>query len=117
MSGGVGAMTRGPGQEQAMRDALGDLPGLSDMQMFGGLCFLAHGNMICAARQGRGMYRVGKSRNDDALAMPGTAPMIHGGRAKPGYVWLHAPQLFDDATRARLTGRALDCVADLPPKE
>ena len=101
----------------AMRDALGDLSGLSEMPMFGGLCFLAHGNMICAARQGRGIYRVGKSRIDDALAMPGTAPMIHGGRAKPGYVWLHAPQLFDDATRARLTGRALDRVADLPPKE
>mgnify|MGYP002148370808 CR=1 FL=1 len=34
--------------------------------------------------------------------------MIHGGRAKPGYVWLHDDLLSDDATRARLTGWALD---------
>ena len=57
------------------------------------------------------------ARNDDALALPGTSPMTHGGRAKPGYVWLHDDQLSDDATRARLTGWALDCVRDLPPKE
>ncbi len=110
-------MTRDPGLEQAMRDDLGALPGLSEKPMFGGLCFLAHGNMICAARQGRAMYRVGKSRNDDALALPGTSAMIHGGRAKPGYVWLHDDLLSDDATRARLTGWALDCVRDLPAKE
>ena len=36
---------------------------------------------------------------------------------KPGYVWLHDDLLSDDATRARLTGWALDCVRDLPPKE
>ncbi|RCW88129.1 TfoX/Sxy family protein [Paracoccus lutimaris] len=110
-------MTRDPGLEEVMRDDLGDLPGLSEKPMFGGLCFLSHGNMICAARQGRAMYRVGKPRNDDALALPGTSPMTHGGRAKPGYVWLHDDQLSDDATRARLTGWALDCVRDLPPKE
>lgn len=110
-------MVRDPGLEQAMRDDLGDLPGLSEKPMFGGLCFLSHGNMICAARQGRAMYRVGKPRYDDALTVPGTTPMTHGGREKPGYVWLHDPQLSDDATRARLTGWALDCVAALPPKE
>ena len=68
-------MTRDPGLEEVMRDDLGELPGLSEKPMFGGLCFLAHGNMICAARQGRAMYRVGKSRNDDALALLGTAQL------------------------------------------
>lgn len=110
-------MVRDPGLEQAMRDDLGDMPGLSEKPMFGGLCFLSHGNMICAARAGRAMYRVGRPRYPDALALPGTAPMIHGGREKPGYVWLHDPHLSDDATRARLTGWALACVAALPPKE
>lgn len=110
-------MTRDPGLEQAMRDDLGDLPGLSEKPMFGGLCFLSHGNMICAAREGRAMYRVGKSRYATALGVPGTSPMTQGGREKPGYVWLHDPQISDDATRARLTGWARDCVAALPPKE
>ncbi|KGJ03816.1 TfoX N-terminal domain-containing protein [Paracoccus halophilus] len=110
-------MVRDPGLEQAIRDDLGDVPALSEKPMFGGLCFLSHGNMICAARQGGAMYRVGKPRYHDALALPGAAPMIHGGREKPGYVWLPDPQLSDDATRARLTGWALECVAALPPKE
>lgn len=110
-------MVRDPGLEQAMRDDLGDLPGLSEKPMFGGLCFMSHGNMICAAREGRAMYRVGKPRYSDALALPGAAPMIHGGHEKPGYVWLSGPQLSDDATRARLTGWALDRVRALPSKE
>ena len=110
-------MTRDPGLEEAMRQDLGNLPGLTEKPMFGGLCFLAHGNMLCAARQGRAMYRVGKSRHDQALALPGISPMTQAGREKPGYVWLHDPQISDDATRARLTGWALDFVAALPPKE
>lgn len=110
-------MVRDPGMEQAMREDLGQLPGLAEKPMFGGLCFLSDGHMICAARHGRAMYRVGKTREPDALALPGTARMVHNGRAYAGWVYLDEHQLSDDATRARLTGWAKDCVRALPPKE
>lgn len=109
-------MVRDPVMEDVMRKELGGLPGLAEKPMFGGLCFLQHGHMICAIRQGRAMYRVGKSRDDKALALSGTTLMIRGGRAMPGYVWLHDDQLSNDATRARLTAWALDHARDLPPR-
>lgn len=115
-------MVRDPGLEQALREDLGDLPGLDpaslgEKPMFGGLCFLSHGHMICAGREGRAMYRVGAAHEAEALAIPGTAPMIHKGRRYAGWVYLNENQLSDDATRARLTAWAIATVRALPPKE
>ena len=41
-----------PKMADQMREDLGDLPGLSEKTMFGGLCFLLDGNMICGRPQG-----------------------------------------------------------------
>ncbi|MDS9467140.1 hypothetical protein RGQ15_06080 [Paracoccus sp. MBLB3053] len=110
-------MVRDPGMEEVMRKDLGAIPGLGEKPMFGGLCFLSHGNMICAIREGRGMYRVGRPHEAAALDIPGSERMVHGGHAYPGWIWLSGDSLSDDKIRARLTGWAMKTVRALPPKE
>lgn len=110
---------------QAMRKRLGtapdDAPGLDavslgEKPMLGGL-FLSHHQKICAGRQGRAMDHAGRGHQAAALAIPGTAPMVHDGRRPAGWVCVNENQLSDDATRARLTARATATVRALPPKE
>ena len=104
------------GLADEMRSDLGDLPGLTEKKMFGGLCFLQHGNMVCGLHSGGAMYRVGKPNEAAALALPGTGPMMFTGRRMGGMVEADDTAMGDDATRRRLTDLALGFVATLPPK-
>ena len=99
----------------AMQADLGLLPGLSEKKMFGGICFLLDGNMVCAVHGGGAMYRVGKDRVAEALAL-GAQPMMMGTRVMGGWADLDPGAFQDGALRAALTGMALAHAATLPPK-
>lgn len=99
-----------------MRDDLGPLPGLSEIAMFGGICFMLHGNMTCGVHKNGLMYRVGKPAHDDALALPGTRPMDFTGRPMRAFVDLPTDAAGDDTTRERLTRMAVAFAGALPAK-
>ncbi len=98
-----------------MRADPGLLPGLSEKKMFGDLCFLAHGHMVCGAHKGGAMYRPGKPREAEALAA-GANPLSFTGRPMGGMVELDEATFADDETRAKLTDLSLANAASLPPK-
>ena len=100
-----------------MRADLGVEPGLSEKKMFGGLCFLLHGNMIGGIGKQGALYRPGKDREGVALALPGVTAMVMGGRRMGGFVRLDEDGFADDGVRRRLTEMALSHAASLPPKE
>lgn len=100
---------------ECMRADLGFEPGLSEKKMFGGLCFLLHGHMVCGMMKNGAMYRPGKAQMDAALAL-GAEPLAFTGRKMGGLVELDAGVFADDATRARLTELSLAHAASLPPK-
>lgn len=104
------------GLAELLRDSLGDLPGLSEKKMFGGLCFLQHGNMICGVHAGGAMFRVGKAAEADALAIDGAGPMTFTGRKMGGMIDVTDEALADDGKRAEWVRMALDFVGTLPPK-
>jgi len=104
------------GLAELMRTDLGDLPGLSEIGMFGGLCFLQHGNMICGVHGGGAIYRVGKQAQDAAMAIEGAGPMRFTGRTSGGMIEVTDAAMADDARRAEWTRMALAFVAGLPPK-
>lgn len=58
--------------------------------MFGGLCWLLNGNMICGVEVGRFMFRVGKALESKALSRPGAEPVVFSGRKMGGIVWVDA---------------------------
>jgi hypothetical protein len=43
-------VTRDPGLEELLRETLADRPGLREVGMFGGLCWMLQGNLRCGAR-------------------------------------------------------------------
>ena len=100
----------------ALRTALDGQGRVSERKMFGGLCFMLDGNMVCGTYRDRGMYRVGKANADAALALPHTRPMAMTGRPMPGLIEADGEAILDPALRARLLGLALDFVRTLPPK-
>lgn len=56
--------------------------------MFGGVCFMSSGNMLCGTGEDRFMFRVGKDLADEAMARPGAHGMEMGGRKMGGLVWV-----------------------------
>jgi hypothetical protein len=69
-----------------MRCALGSKSGVTERKMFGGICFLLHGNMLCAASKRGFMFRVGPEGEAKALARRGARPMEMNGRRYRGFV-------------------------------
>ncbi|PWE33062.1 hypothetical protein DDZ14_06475 [Maritimibacter sp. 55A14] len=104
------------GAAETMREDLADLDGLTERRMFGGLCFLWHGHMLCGIHARGAMYRVGKASEPAALAIPGARPMDFTGRKMGGIIETDLEVLADDAARATWLGLAKNFVTTLPPK-
>jgi hypothetical protein len=104
------------GLAQTLRQALAGRGGVSERKMFGGLCFMLNGNMVCGTFRDRGMYRVGKGNEAAALEAPHVRPMAMGGRTMPGIVEADREAIVDPALRERLLGLALGFVESLPAK-
>lgn len=98
-----------------LRNDLGTAPGMAEKAMFGGLCFLLNGNMVCGVTKTGLMYRVGKAAEPDALTLPGVRPLSFTGRKMGGLVELDADDA-SDAVRTALTTMAMAHAASLPPK-
>ena len=104
------------GLAATLRAALADRSGIGERKMFGGLCIMLHGNMLCGTYRDRGMYRVGKANEAAALALPHVRPMAMTGRPMPGIVEADREAIEDRELRDRLLGLALGFVETLPPK-
>ena len=104
------------GLAELMRGELADLPGVSEKKMFGGLCFLLNGNMVCGVHSGGGMFRVGKDREAEAMAIEGAGPMMFTGRRMGGMVDASDECLSDDASRGALMAIAVAHARSLPGK-
>ena len=109
-------MPRDPGLEELIHSTLGELPGLAEKAMFGGWAFLLHGNLLCGARRGSLMLRVGRDNEAWALAIPGVTPVAMRSRRMPGYVRAMPEAYADDAVRQRLLEAALAFTLTLPRK-
>jgi hypothetical protein len=109
-------MARDKALEALIGDEFEDQPGITAKGMFGGWAWLWNGNLVCAARVGGMLVRLGKDNDGWVLAMDGVAPMMM--RDKPMNRWLRAsPEVYaNDAMRQRLLRTALDFVHTLPPK-
>jgi TfoX/Sxy family transcriptional regulator of competence genes len=101
---------------QALRTALAGEGNLSERKMFGGLCLMLDGNMVCGTYRDQAMYRVGKAHEAEALAMPQVRRMAMAGRPMSGFVEAERAAATDPDVNARLMRLALDFVRSLPPK-
>lgn len=93
-------MPHDPHLAERMRTALQGRPGITEKKMFGGYCWMLHGNMLCGVEVGRFMFRVGKAFEAEALARPGAEPMDITGRPMSGFVWVQEDCAKGPALRA-----------------
>ena len=104
------------GLAELMREELAERGAISERKMFGGICFMLNGNMLCGVHKGGGMFRVGKANQDAAQAIDGVGPMAFTGRPMGGMVDVSDDAMADDAKRAECLRLALDFVAPMPAK-
>lgn len=100
---------------ERIRVALAGAPGVTERAMFGGICWMLNGNMLCGVEVGRFMFRVGKAGEGEALARPGAEIVEFNGRRMGGIVWVGA----DDCPAEALPDwieLAERFVGSLPPK-
>lgn len=104
------------GLAEIMRSDLEGVGHVEEKRMFGGLCFMLGGHMLCGVHRDGAMYRVGKERQDAALAIEGASEMAFTGRKMGGLVDVTEDAMADDARRSRLMALALENVRSLPPR-
>lgn len=103
------------GLAELFRGDLADLP-VTEKRMFGGLCFLLQGHMVCGVHKGGGMARVGAPNEAAALTLPGVRPMAFTGRPMAGFVDLDDAAMAEEETRRHLVALAVGFVQGLPSK-
>jgi len=96
-------------------EAVGTRSGVSEKAMFGGLCVMLNGNMLCGVAKNRFMFRVGKDGQAAALARDGASPMDFTGRPLAGYVYVETD--CTDEALADWVGLAAAYVDVLPVKK
>jgi TfoX/Sxy family transcriptional regulator of competence genes len=93
-----------------------DLP-VTEQKMFGGRSFMLNGNMLVGPMKDGGLLvRVGKERNDEALARPGARPMNFTGRTMAGFIEVSGDVLEDDEVLLDWIEFARSFVETLPAK-
>ena len=104
------------GLAELMRDDLSDQHGITERKMFGGLCFMMNGNMVCGVHKGGGMFRVGKERQAEARAIEGAGEMTFTGRPMGGMIEVDEAAMGDDDRRTKWVALSVTNAASLAPK-
>jgi hypothetical protein len=109
-------MTRDSNMERIVAGNLGHLSQIDERVMFGGLCWMWRGNLLCGARHDGILARLGKGYDAWAVATPGISAMMMGERRMEGWVRLSTDAAGDEVLRKRLLKAAEQFVATLPSK-
>ncbi|MCI0330070.1 MAG: TfoX/Sxy family protein [candidate division Zixibacteria bacterium] len=71
-----------------VRNLLAGRKGFDEKKMFGGLCFMLQGKMICGVLKDDLVLRVGAENHKKALARPHVRPMDFTGHPLKGFVFV-----------------------------
>lgn len=115
-------MAYNAGLAQIFEDDLSGRENIISKKMFGGLCFMHRGHMLCGVHTAKdkttnmAMFRVGPDNYEMALAMPHVDHLTFTGRPMKGMVETGEAIFEDGETRAKLIEMALGFTGGLPPK-
>ena len=113
----MGAMAYDEVLAGRVRELVGGDPDVTEMRMFGGLAFLAGGNMAAGASgQGGLMVRVRPEETDALVAQPGVRPFEMRGRPLDGWVRVDADAATSDRDLEAWVERGVAHARSLPPK-
>ncbi len=98
-----------------LRHAHSGRRGISEKRMFGGICLLHRGNLLCGSGGPGFMFRVGRDQDRAAMARPGAKAMRIKGRRFEGFVWVDPARCDARALRSWIA-MAEKYVSTLPGK-
>lgn len=101
---------------QRLRAALPADRRIFERRMFGGICFMLNGNMLCGVHKANLIFRVGKSAHAAALTRRGARPMDITGRPMTGFVFVD-PAKCDRRGLTNWVALAENYVGALPAKK
>ncbi len=90
---------------------------LEEKRMFGGVCLMLNGNMLCHASKKGLMVRVGKEQEAAALRLAHFAPCDGAGHTMPGFVIIAPEGLLDDKGLKAGLKMAMLYVSAMPAKK
>ena len=104
------------GLAQRVREVLGDLPGLVEKKMFGGVGFMVKGNMACGVHKDMLIVRVGPEAYEETMQYPHTRPFDMTGRAMKGWVMVEPGGFDSQADLEEWVTAGLNFALTLPAK-
>ena len=90
--------------------------GFSQRKMFGGICFMLHGNMCCGVTQNELMLRLGEEKAIEALEEPFTREMDFTGKPLRSMIYVERLGFQNDDDLKYWVNQAIKFVQSLPPK-
>ena len=99
-----------------VREVLSGRKGVSERKMFGGICFMIHGNMCVGTWRGSLIVRLDKKDHDRTLAEPHTKPADITGRVMRGWALVEPAGIESDHDLEAWGKRAANYAESLPPK-
>lgn len=101
---------------ERIRTILATRDDVTERRMFGGIAFMAHGNMCCGVSGEDLMVRLGADGADAALDEPGARPMDFTGRPMKGFAFVGPAGTATDAALHDWVERTLAFADTLPTK-
>ena len=101
---------------ERVREHLDALCGFSEKKMFGGLCFLLHGNMVAGVVGETLMLRVGPDQYEACLKEEFAREMDFTGKALRGMIFVDPEGFAEEPELVAWIERALRFVNTLPAK-
>lgn len=99
-----------------LRAAIGNLPGMVEKKMFGGIGFILNGNMALGILEADLLVRVSPGEYEAALQQPFAGVMDTFGRKMKGWVQVAPPGWAEAADLQRWVQTGLAAARALPPK-
>ena len=104
------------GLAQRIREILEEEPGFAEKKMFGGICFLLFGNMVCGIINDDLIVRVGADQYQEMLKLKHTKKFDITGKPMKGWVMILSKSLDTDKALHTWVRRGVSFVRTLPVK-
>lgn len=102
---------------ERVRSALASVKGVTEIRMFGGLCYTVRGNMAVGVNGDDLMVRMSPDDGDAALSEPGARPMDFTHRPMRGFLFVGPQGTTTDRSLRGWVDRGVAFASSLPPKK
>jgi TfoX/Sxy family transcriptional regulator of competence genes len=90
--------------------------GYSEQKMFGGVCFMIHGNMCVGPWKGSLIVRLDKAKHEETQSEPFVQPMDITGKVMKGWARIEPAGIEDDDNLKTWIERSVRFARTLPKK-